>query len=250
VTQAVDGSIGNALYIVSGIFKPIEPAFDRTGVLMSISAFQNLMYLEHGFHELAIKTLDAQNVVEPKIQLESFMKELVSEEPLDEFGGQPLTRTWREISSAVADMLEMSKSMTWILGFIILALSSLGVSNTMIMAIHERTLEFGILLAIGMKARFILIMILLESIFLGLVASLVGCVLGALLVFSFGEGIDFSAYMPDGFDWGGMVFEPLIRLKLEYHYFWKISLMLVFVTLVAAFIPSWKTVRLKPAEVL
>ena len=36
VTQAADGSIGNALYRVAGILKPLDPRFDRMGVLMSI----------------------------------------------------------------------------------------------------------------------------------------------------------------------------------------------------------------------
>ena len=58
VTQAADGSIGNALYRVAAVLKPMEPNFDRMGVLMSVKAFQDLMYLDNGFHELAVKVND------------------------------------------------------------------------------------------------------------------------------------------------------------------------------------------------
>ena len=50
VTQAIDGSIGNDLFDVAAIMKPLEPNFDRSGVLMSVEAFKDLMYLEDGFH--------------------------------------------------------------------------------------------------------------------------------------------------------------------------------------------------------
>ena len=52
VSQAVDGSIGNGLFRVAAILKPLDPHFDRMGVLMSIDAFKDFMYLYDGVHEL------------------------------------------------------------------------------------------------------------------------------------------------------------------------------------------------------
>ena len=250
VTQAVDGSIGNAIFIVNGVFKAVDPVFDRAGVLMSIKAYQELMYLESGFHELVIKTPDVNDLFSVQEDIELAMQELNKKSPLDKLGGQAVVRNWREISAAVANMLDMSKSMIWVLGFIIVCLSSFGVLNTMLMAVHERRVEFGILLAIGMKARWILFMILMESLLLGLVASILGSFLGIALVFWLRDGIDFSSYLPDGYDFGGMIFEPVMQVHLEYEYIWMISLLLIFVTVAASLIPSWKTVKLKPVDVL
>lgn len=251
VTQAADGSIGNALYRVSAVLKPLEPNFDRMGVLMSISSYQQLMYLENGFHELAIKLDNIEDMSAVQDELEKELAQLVKEQPLDEFGGPPVVRNWRQLNPSVSDMLELSNTFLLIVGFIVVGLASLGMLNTMLMAVHERTHEFGILLSIGMKRRWLLVMVLFESFFLALVSAATGSVLGVLLAGYFEKhGIDFSASMPDGYDWAGIVFEPVMTAYLKPIDVIDASVLMILVTLVASLIPSWRTIRLKPAEVL
>ena len=141
--------------------------------------------------------------------------------------------------------------MLLLMGLIVVGLASLGMLNTMLMAVHERSHEFGILLAIGMKRRRLLLMVLLESLFLALVSALVGSLAGAVLAhYLETDGIDFSASMPDGYDWGGIVFEPVMKGYLEPGQIVEACLLMIVVSLIASLIPSWRTVRLKPAEVL
>ena len=251
VTQAADGSIGNALYRIAAVLKPLEPNFDRMGVLMSIDAYQQLMYLQDGFHELVIQLDDITRLETVQTELDDALKKLVSEQPLDELGGQPLVRNWRQLTPMVADMLEISKTITFVVGFIVIALASLGMLNTMLMAVHERTHEFGILLAIGMKRRWLLLMVLLESFFLALVSAVAGVVLGIGVIKLFGErGIDLSGTLPDGYDWGGIVFEPYMKLHLDPMDLLNACILMIFITMLASLIPAWRTVRLKPAEVM
>ncbi len=251
VTQAADGSIGNALYRVAAILKPLDPGFDRMGVLMSITAYQQLMYLEDGFHELVIRLDDPATLETRQAQLDTALKTLASEQPLDALGGAALVRNWRQLTPMVADMLEISKTITFLVGFIVIALASMGMLNTMLMAVHERTHEFGILLAIGMQRRWLLLMVLLESFFLGLVSAVTGSLLGIGVIGLFGErGIDFSGMLPDGYDWGGILFEPYMKLHLEPLDLLYACLLMLAVTLLASLLPAWRTVRLRPAEVM
>lgn len=251
VTQAADGSIGNALYQVTAILKPLDPAFDRTGVLLSIDAFKDLMYLEDGFHELAVLLDDINTLPEAQASLNRILVALNNEQPLDELGGRAVVRNWRELAVAVADMLDLSKSMIWVIGFVVVVLASLGMLNTMMMAIHERTHEFGILLAIGMKRQWLLLMVMLEALCLAAISALTGLVLGYLITNVWlKNGIDFSASMPDGFDYAGVVFEPVMSLNLHFSDALLACALMLVIALVASFIPSWRTVRLKPADVL
>jgi ABC-type lipoprotein release transport system permease subunit len=251
VTQAADGSIGNALYRVAAVLKPLEPNFDRMGVLMSIEAYQGLMYLEEGFHELAIKLDDISTLASMQAELTARIEQYTREVPLDKLGGPPVVRNWRQITPAVADMLELSSSFLLIVGFIVVGLASLGMLNTMLMAVHERTHEFGILLSIGMKRRWLLLMVLCESFFLALVSAVAGSLFGIGVARYFEQhGIDFSASMPDGYDWAGIVFEPVMTGYLDLGNVFAASVLMILVTLLASLIPSWRTVRLKPAEVM
>ncbi len=249
VTQAADGSIGNGLFRIEGILRPIDPALDRNGVVMSIGAFRQLMALEQGVHELAISITGSAALESVQQQVAAMVKQSV---PLqDAWGGEVVVRNWRQLTPAVADLMEMSSGMMGVIGLIIIALASLGMINTMMMAIHERTHEFGILLAIGMGHLKLLGMVLLESLLLALVAALSGALVGIWLCDLLAEhGIDFSAQLPDGYDWGGLVFEPVMYGELLPHHLLLAVVLLVVVTLLAALIPAWRTLRLKPVEAI
>ena len=251
VTQAADGSIGNDLYRVAGILKPLSPDFDRSGVLMSVDAWRALMYLEEGVHELAVRLDRPDELTATQQRIRERIDRQVAAAPLDELGGPAVVRNWREINPTVADMLALSQTMLLIIGVIVIGLAAMGVLNTMLMAIHERTHEFGILLAIGMKRRWLLAMVLCESFFLSLVAAAVGVAGGLGVVAWLGEdGIDFSGALPDGYDWAGMVFEPVIPLHLVAGHVVDATLLLIAITLLATLIPSWRLSRLTPAEVM
>jgi len=251
VSQAVDGSIGNALYRIAAVLKPLEPNFDRSGVLMSIEAYKKLMYLNDGFHELAIKIDDLTKLKNVQKKLTKKLTQLNTPFPLDKWGGAPIVQTWQQLTPAVAELMKMSKAFILIVGFIIISLASLGMLNTMLMAVHERTHEFGILLAVGMKRRWLLLMVLFESLFLALVAATVGSLVGLAINYYFEKyGIDFSDSMPDGYDWAGMVFEPIMKGYLLPSDLIYACLMMIIITMLASLIPSWRTVRLKPAEVM
>lgn len=249
VTQAADASIGNALYQVAGVLKPIDPGFDRTGVLMSIEAFQSLMVLDQGFHELSFKLDDVSRLQEVQDAVTAEVARLTQQMPLDELGGKALVRNWRQIVPALADMLKMYDGVVWVFGLIVVALAALGMVNTMIMAIHERTREFGVLRAIGMNKGWLLVMVLIESLLLAIVSSVVGAMLGIGVVGGLlRDGIDLSGSMPDGFDMAGIVIDPVMQMQFTPIQVVYAALMVIGVTMIAALIPSWRVLRVKPAE--
>ena len=74
----------------------------------------------------------------------------------------------------------IARAMSWSTSLLAIIVGILGVMNTMLMTVFERTHEIGILLAVGWTRRRIIYMILCESALLGLLGGLVGISLGAL----------------------------------------------------------------------
>ena len=66
------------------------------------------------------------------------------------------------------------------LGAISLFVAALGITNTMIMSISERTKEIGIMKSLGCYVRDIRAMFLLEAGAIGLIGGLVGCVVSLI----------------------------------------------------------------------
>jgi len=74
----------------------------------------------------------------------------------------------------------MMRGMSWSTSLLAIIVGVLGVMNTMLMTVFERTHEIGILLAVGWRKARIMLMVLCESALLGLLGGLVGVALGAL----------------------------------------------------------------------
>ncbi len=73
-----------------------------------------------------------------------------------------------------------------------ICVGALGVLNTMLMSVLERTQEFGILKATGWERDHVLKLVLLESVSIGLIGGLIGCVGGVILVHIGGELLDIT----------------------------------------------------------
>ena len=74
--------------------------------------------------------------------------------------------------------IRLVKAMAWATSVIALVLGSLGVLNTMMMSVFERTGEIGVLRALGWRRPRVLNLILGEAMALGVVGSILGAVLG------------------------------------------------------------------------
>ena len=93
--------------------------------------------------------------------------------------------------------IRLARAMAWMTSIIALVIGSVGVLNTMVMSVFERTQEIGILRAIGWRKSRIMRMILMESVLLSLTGAAVGT-LGALAVTRFLSRLPSSSGMISG----------------------------------------------------
>ncbi len=76
--------------------------------------------------------------------------------------------------------LRLARAMAWATTVLALLLGSVGMLNTMIMAVFERTQEIGVLRAIGWRRSRVLRLILGESVCLGLIGAAIGVLLAVI----------------------------------------------------------------------
>jgi ABC-type lipoprotein release transport system permease subunit len=138
-------------------------------------------------------------------------------------------------------------------GGIMLLMAGIGILNLMLMAVFERTREMGVLAAMGMKGRQIMLLFVLEGAFIGLVGAVFGCIAAWLLVMAIGRtGIDFSSLV-EGIEDAGEIY-ALMGNRLYPHISGPAivlyGLAAVFVGGLAALFPAWQASRKEPAEAL
>jgi putative ABC transport system permease protein len=78
--------------------------------------------------------------------------------------------------------IQMAKAMSWLTSAVALVIGAFGMMNTMIMSVHERTREIGILRAVGWRRGRVVRLVLLEAVGISLIGALLGTVGACVLV--------------------------------------------------------------------
>jgi ABC-type lipoprotein release transport system permease subunit len=221
---------------VAGIYKTGTQAYDRQRIYMHLSDSQRLLHLKKRVHEVALHLPDPT------------MADAVTARLLPSQAKQERTvRAWYTIRPDIQKLLQLNDLSTGITVFIIFIVATLGVVNTMLMAVFERTRELGMLRAIGMSSRRIISLILTESFLLVTLASLVGTAIGLWLDWQLVEhGLDLRNYT-EGFSIGGLGIEPVIYGAITLRGVLVPTLVLSTCCVLASLYPATRAARLKPA---
>jgi ABC-type antimicrobial peptide transport system permease subunit len=142
-----------------------------------------------------------------------------------------LTSELAETTSDFRVLQDMADQLSLLAIFI----GAVGMLNTMLMSVLERTREIGLLRSLGWRKRQVLGMILKESLVLGAVGGLVGIPLGLAL----GSLVGTAGL------WGGAI-EPLYAPEL----FLRALLVAVVAGAAGGFYPAWRATRMQPVEAL
>lgn len=78
----------------------------------------------------------------------------------------------------MGDMLNMLQASTWAISLLAIVVGGLGIINTMLMSVFERTREIGVLKAVGWSDKKILTMIVGESLVITIVSAIIGSIIG------------------------------------------------------------------------
>ena len=107
--------------------------------------------------------------------------------------GDLAVRTWQEYMQDYLGYEKIQTGMPQVLAFLLLLLSFLGISNTILLAILERTKEIGMMRAMGMTDGQMIMAYMLEAGFLGVIGSVLGIILGCIINYPVVKyGIDYS----------------------------------------------------------
>ena len=232
----VDGATESVFLKVSGIYETGTQMHDRHRAYLHITDLRRLLHARETAHEVSF-ALDSS---EGSTLAAAALKVKLDDEAL-------LVRAWDEVRPDVAQMLKLNDVGTGIMTFIIFFVATLGVVNTMLMAVFERTRELGMLKAIGMSQGRIVVLILLESLLLVLVASIVGVGLGlALDGYLVHEGLDLSG-VTGGISVGSIGIDPVIRGVITAKGVLLPVAVLGITCLVASLYPAFRASRMQPA---
>ncbi len=156
------------------------------------------------------------------------------------------TFSWREQGQLIR-LIEMGRAVFSIVLMILLLMAALIIVNTMLMTVMERTGEFGMQAAMGMRRRDIVILIIAEGVAIGLIGAVAGGLLGSgVAIWLEHTGINLGAAVK-GLD---LPFPTIVHPDWNLLYAIVSTIIGIITAGLAAVYPAWRAIRLTPAEAL
>jgi len=159
---------------VAGVFESVSKAYDDSALLLHINAARKLLKVE-GAHSWLVYLDKTENTARVAESLRTHFR-----------APQFEVRTWDQLAEFYRRAVDLFRQQLAVVRFIVVAIILLGISNTMMMSVMERTGEIGTAMALGVRPRTLLGQFLLEGALIGLMGSLAGLALALII----GWGID------------------------------------------------------------
>ncbi len=221
---------------VVGIYRIGSPETEKRNVYMSLAEAQSLYDLPGQVTEIVV-ALNSVGDEEPTV---SALRSSLSGVEVD---------SWKDLNPALLNAYALGDKIMGIFGFIVLGIAGIGILNLMLMAVFERTREIGLLSAIGLKRRQILLLFLLEGTLIGVLGGVVGAALGAVVVTiagSIGFDLSMAAEASEMMGLLGTYLYPVLEAGPLVSRF----ITVIFISALASLYPAWQAANSQPAEAL
>jgi len=157
---------------------------------------------------------------------------------------------WDTLDPSTKQSMEMEDQVMGIFGLVILLIAGVGILNLMLMAVFERTREIGLVAAMGLKRREIVMLFLLEGVLIGLLGALVGSVLGGLINAYYGQfGLEWAGSSAEYSELAALL-GGRIYFRIGMDMLFNRALTVAIIAALASLYPAWQASKREPAEAL
>ncbi len=244
VVPASDGSLGNDLYRVSGVFETGLVALDGSFGILPIGSLQELMALpENRIHEVAAAVEDPFSAAALGDSLAAALGASGLDYPV-------LPRPWTVFRAELAEYASLAGAVNAIVVGIIFIMAVFGVANTMLLGTFERRREFAVVRALGTQPGNVALTVVYEGFILGVVALAAGALISVpVLYWLHNYPPDLSAMFGD-FTMSGTVVRPVLRAEYSVDGPVISAVALLLTSILSALYPAYRAVKIMPADAL
>jgi ABC-type lipoprotein release transport system permease subunit len=232
ISLGADGSIANDIFVVSAIIGN-KTSFDRMAVYLPLNAAQEFLSLGNDVHEYVL-------LVNNKDDNEAIANELSAQ--LTEVTVSP----WQVVEAFFYRTMQADKQGNYFTMGLLTFIVFIGVLNTVLMSILERTREFGVLRAIGSRPMQLVRLITLETFILAFISVMVGFLLILPIIYWSAE---VGMLLPEPIDVGGVKFHHL-RGAMSVRIFWIPMVFMLATAVIISLPPGFRAARILPKEAM
>ncbi len=222
--QGYHGANAVGKYPITGIVKFTIPQQNNGVVYMPLHLTQKFFSADDKITSLSLVVYDISQINTQKIELQKLL------------GNEFEVMRWQELQPELVQSIESDKGSGLIMLFILYTVVGFGIFGTVLMMTMERRKEFGVLVAVGMQKWKLAILVFWETMFLGILGILMGCIFTTPILYFFyiypiqiqGESAEMMLKMG---------YEPILPFALKFDIFWKQGVAVFLMTLLCWLYP-------------
>ncbi|MFW5735583.1 MAG: ABC transporter permease [Oceanidesulfovibrio sp.] len=237
-----DGSIAAMVYTVKGVYSSGQDEFDRSSIQVPLDHFQETFSMRGAVHEMVVLADSLEAAENAERELSGELDNIENEPPL-------VALSWDELMPGLKESITLDFVSGIIMYLMLTVVVAFSILNTFLMAVFERTREFGVLLALGTRPGRLTRLLLIESTFLTLAGLAAGLILGvSVTVFFQAHGIPLGEGIQDMVQQYGIPERLYPKLTLP-----SLTIgpgIVMVITFITALFPALKVRSINPVEAL
>ncbi len=226
-------------FLITGIFDTPNPEINLNYFYIPISAADKLLDMEGDVNLLALKIENNIETVKKKL------KNQITEAGINNIE----IKSWKDMAKDYITLSKTKRGGSAFMLFLVLIIVTVGIINTMLMAVFERTGEIGMMRAMGATDKEIMLCFIFESAGIGFIGGVVGVILGILINwYMIKYGWDFSSAMGD-ISYG-------YRVSAIWHTKWNPEMMgfafifAILISIIVSMFPARKAIKMNITDAL
>ncbi|MCK5846355.1 MAG: ABC transporter permease [Bacteroidales bacterium] len=203
ISQGYHGVTAADIYPIRGILKIPNPNLDKLLLIGDISTVQRFYGAEGMLTSLVVNIEDKNsiNTILPQINEIMTNKSLVA-------------LSWTDMNKELKQQIDADDGGGIVMLIILYSVVFFGILGTIIMMTAERKKEFAVMVALGMQKGYLSIIVLLETLFLGMIGAVVGALVSSGIVWYFHDApIHITGEMADIYEQFGI--EPVLMFSTD-----------------------------------
>jgi ABC-type lipoprotein release transport system permease subunit len=161
------GAVAAAIFVIAGIVETGQVELDRSLVLAPFDELADALYLKDEAHMLVLMVDDLSELTATASSVADLLPEALT------------VQTWQQLMPMIEQSIELDRAGAVLFYSLLLILVAFAVVNTFVMVLFERTREFGLFMALGMRPGQVIAQVQFEALLL----SLLGVALGLLFAY-------------------------------------------------------------------
>ncbi|TVP49774.1 MAG: ABC transporter permease [Gemmatimonadales bacterium] len=239
------GDLESQLVLVTGIFRTGVPEVDRGVVQLPISTAREWLGLGDDATSMSVILASDDRTG----SIADAVRERLRDEGVD--ADRIAVRPWWEAMPDLHAGLRADAVQTYVMLVILLGIVALAVVNSVLMAVLNRTREFGVMRALGLNRASVGAMVMVEGVILTFASGLLGMLLGLVISMGlFRDGVDISWLFGGDLAFAGAIVDPVITPAVLTVDVVAILSIVMTIGILASLYPAWHATRIEPAEAM